>query len=47
MGAFVGPLALFYVMNNLTVPLTEAYLKKSRGDKYIELLKRSNKFWPL
>lgn len=44
--ALVGPFALHIVMAKLTVPISEKYMKKSRGDKYLEYLKNTNKFRP-
>ena len=44
--AFVGPIALFFVMDKLTVPITEAYMLRSRGQKYLDYKERTNKYWP-
>jgi steroid 5-alpha reductase family enzyme len=46
-GAFIGPIALYHVMDKLTVPLTESYLKKTRGDKYVSYIRTSNKYRPI
>jgi steroid 5-alpha reductase family enzyme len=32
--SLIGPVALFCVMEFLTTPLTEAHMKKKRGDVY-------------
>lgn len=43
--AFAGPLFLFYVMNNLTIPITTSHMKKTKPN-YLETIKNTNKFWP-
>jgi steroid 5-alpha reductase family enzyme len=45
--ALVGPFALFLVMDKLTVPITEKYMRKTRGDKYKSFIQSTNKYWPL
>jgi steroid 5-alpha reductase family enzyme len=45
--AFIGPFVLFMVMDKLTIPITEQYLKRTRAEKYVEYIKQTNKFWPL
>ncbi|CAD8061867.1 unnamed protein product [Paramecium primaurelia] len=42
--AFIGPIALFCVMEFLTTPLTEAHMKKKRGDIYAQYVARTNKY---
>lgn len=42
---FLGPMALFYIMNNLTIPITTSHMKKTRPN-YAETIKKTNKFWP-
>ncbi|CAD8075411.1 unnamed protein product [Paramecium primaurelia] len=42
--ALIGPVALFCVMEFLTTPLTEAHMKKKRGDLYEQYVGRTNKY---
>ena len=44
--SYLGPIILFFVMDRLTTPITERTMKKSRGDIYIEHMKKTNKFLP-
>lgn len=44
--SFVGPVALFLVMDLLTTPLTDGYMKKKRGEAYDLYCQRTNKYLP-
>lgn len=42
---FIGPLFLYFVMTRLTIPVTEAHMKKKRPN-YDLILKETNRFLP-
>lgn len=42
---FLGPIALYFVMAKLTIPITEIHMKKKRPD-YEKVLKETNRFLP-
>ena len=43
--AFLGPISLYFIMTKLTIPITQAHMKKKRPD-YDQVLKETNKFLP-
>jgi steroid 5-alpha reductase family enzyme len=43
--AGLGPLALWAIMNYVTIPITTSHMKKSKAN-YEETIKSTNKFWP-
>jgi len=43
--AFFGPLSLYFIMAKLTIPVTEAHMKKKRPN-YDQVLKSTNRFLP-
>ena len=45
--ALIGPVALFCVMEFLSTPITDGYMKKKRGQQYDEYCERTNKYLPV
>lgn len=43
--AFLGPISLYFIMAKLTIPITEAHMKKKRPN-YDQVLRQTNKFLP-
>lgn len=43
--AGLGPLALWAIMNYVTIPVTTAHMKKTKPN-YEDVIKETNKFWP-